>query len=294
MKYIYYPGCSLEGTAAEYNISTMALMEALGVELMELEDWTCCGATAAEGTSRMLSFALPARNIALAEKMKADCDILVPCSACYLNLKRVEKEIREDEALWKNINEVLQTEGLNLQGKVKTRHLLDVLVSDIPAANIAANVTHPLENLTIAPYYGCQCLRPYAGFDDPEAPRSMEPLIEATGASVHKWDMGARCCGASLVSTAPDAGMELVANILDAAQGADAVATVCPMCQMNLEAYQKRASKKRAARYEVPVLYLPQLLGLAMGLPGEQVRLDLNLCVPDSFRYKLKNGLHPA
>ncbi|MFO8111608.1 MAG: CoB--CoM heterodisulfide reductase iron-sulfur subunit B family protein [Desulfosalsimonadaceae bacterium] len=287
MKYIYYPGCSLEGTALEYNISTKSVLGALGVELVELDDWTCCGATAAEGTSHLLSFALPARNIALAEKMKEDADILVPCSACYLNLKRVEREIVMDPGLLKKINQVLETEDLALKGKRKTRHLLDVLSSDIPARDIASAVVRPLKGLRIAPYYGCQCLRPYAVFDDPEAPRSMEPILAALGASVYDWDMGGKCCGASLMSTAPEAGIELVAGLLDAAQDADAVVTVCPMCQMNLEAYQRRASKMRKAHYDVPILYLPQLMGLAMGLPDEQTRLDLNLCVPDGFRHKL-------
>lgn len=286
MKYIYYTGCSLEGTAAEYDISTRAVMEALGVQLLELEDWTCCGATAAEGTSHLLSFALPARNIAAAEKMQAGCDILVPCSACYLNLKRAEREARHDPVLFKQITQVLETEDLAFKGKIKTRHLLDVLSTDISAADIASGVTRPFENLSIAPYYGCQCLRPYAVFDDPEAPRSMEPIIKALGASVYKWDMGGRCCGASLVSTAPDAGLELVAALLDAARGADAIVTVCPMCQMNLEAYQKKASKRRNVHYEIPVLYLPQLMGLAMGMSEKQLGLDLNLCVPDAFRQK--------
>ncbi len=290
MKYIYYPGCSLEGTAAEYNISTKAVLNALGAELVELEDWTCCGATAAEGVSHLLSFALPARNLAAAEKMKIKCDILVPCSACYLNLKRVEREIREDPSLFKKINQVLETENLVLKGTLKSRHLMDVLASDVPAADIAEKVVHPMTGLRIAPYYGCQCLRPYAVFDDPEEPTTMEPVIKALGASVHEWDMGGRCCGASLMSTAPEAGIELVAELLDAAQGADAVATVCPMCQMNLEAYQKRASKLRHTHYEIPILYLPQLMGLAMGLPGDQVRLDLNLCVPDDFRRKLPDA----
>lgn len=288
MKYIYYPGCSLEGTAAEYNISTTALMAALGVELAELDDWVCCGATAAEGISHLLSFALPARNIAAAEKMNAHCDILVPCSACYLNFKKVEAEIRDDPGLFKKINQVLAAEDLSLKGNIKTRHLLDVLVTDIPIDDIASKVTRPFENLSIAPYYGCQCLRPYAAFDDPEDPHSMDGIIEALGASVHEWDMGGKCCGASLMSTAPEAGIELVAALLEAARGADAVVTVCPMCQMNLEAYQRRASKKRNTRFEMPVLYLPQLMGLSMGLTEHDVRLDLNLCVPDSFREKLK------
>lgn len=290
MKYIYYPGCSLEGTALEYNISTKSVLGALGVKLVELDDWTCCGATAAEGTSHLLSFALPARNIALAEKMKGDLDVLAPCSACYLNLKRVEREIVLDPGLLKKINQVLETEDLVLKGKRKTRHLLDVLSSDISARDIASAVVRPVNGLRIAPYYGCQCLRPYAVFDDPEKPRSMEPILVSLGASVYEWDMGGKCCGASLMSTAPEAGIKLVAGILDAAQDADAVVTVCPMCQMNLEAYQRRASKMRKTNYAMPILYLPQLMGLAMGLTDEQIRLDLNLCVPDGFLHKLPDA----
>ncbi len=294
MKYIYYPGCSLEGTAAEYRISTMALFEALGIELVELDDWTCCGATAAEGVSHLLSFALPARNLAMAEKMKAKSDILVPCSACYLNLKRVEQEIKDDHSLLRKINQVLAVDDLVLKGTVKTRHLLDALVTDVAPDDIASKIVRSMDGFRIAAYYGCQCLRPYAVFDDPEEPRSMEPLITATGASVYPWDMGGRCCGASLMSTAPEAGIELVAALLEGARDADAIVTVCPMCQMNLEAYQKKASKQHHTHYEVPILYLPQLLGLAMGLNDEQVRLDLNLCVPDSFLKKLANTLQPA
>ncbi len=294
MTYIYYPGCSLEGTAAEYSISTMALFETLGIELIELDDWTCCGATAAEGVSHLLSFALPARNLAMAEKMKAKSDILVPCSACYLNLKRVEQGIKDDHSLLRKINQVLEADDLVLKGTVRTRHLLDVLVNDVALDDIASKIVRSLEGFSIAPYYGCQCLRPYAVFDDPEAPRSMESLITVAGASVYPWDMGGRCCGASLMSTAPEAGIELVAALLEGAQGADAIVTVCPMCQMNLEAYQKKASKQHHTHYEVPILYLPQLLGLAMGLTDDQIRLDMNLCVPGSFREKLANTLQPA
>jgi heterodisulfide reductase subunit B2 len=287
MKYIYYPGCSLEGTAAEYNIATRFLFEELGVELVDLEDWTCCGATAAPAFSHLLSMALPARNLALAEKMNAGADILVPCSACYLNLKKVEREIRTDAVLFEKINQVLTTENLALQGKLRVRHLLDVLASDISAPAILSRRRRPLENLCIAPYYGCQCLRPYAVFDDPEAPRSMEPLLAAAGASVHPWPMGAKCCGASLINTKPEAGIALVAALLSAARGADAIVTVCPMCQMNLEAYQKQAARRLNEDLEITILYLPQLLGLALGASEQDIRLDLNLCVTGTFRQKL-------
>ena len=287
MKYLYYPGCSLEGTAAEYDISTRAFLEAAGVELTEIEDWTCCGASAAEAVSELLSYALPARNLALAEKMSQDSDLLVPCSACYLNLKKVEVKAKEKAAFREKINRILAEEDLLIRGKTRVRHLLDVVSRDLGAERIKKHVTRSLEGLTIAPYYGCQCLRPYRVFDDPEAPQSMAPLIEATGAAVHPWDMGARCCGASHMSTKQEVALELVGAILKAARGADAVATVCPMCQMNLEAYQAKVSENIGEAANITIVYLPQLLGLAMGLSEKDVRLDLNLAVDPAFRTKL-------
>ena len=288
MKYQYYPGCTLEGTALEYNISTQALMNAVDAELVEIDDWTCCGATAAEATSHLLSLALPARNLALAEKMDGLSDILVPCSACYLNLKKVEEKIKKDAGLLEKINDVLEEEKLSLHGKMRVRHLLDVVSKDIGPGKIRDRVKKPFTDLKIAPYYGCQCLRPYAVFDDPEKPKSMEPLIEATGAKVHPWEMGGKCCGASHMNTKMEVGLELVHAILHSAKGADAIVTVCPMCQMNLEAYQQKISRKYQEALSITILYLPQLLGLAIGLSEKDLRLDLNLAITKDFRKKLK------
>ena len=288
MKYQYYPGCSLEGTALEYNISTQALMKAVDAELVEIDDWTCCGASAAEATSHLLSLALPARNLALAEKMDGLNDIMVPCSACYLNLKKVEQKIKKDADLLDKINDVLEEEKLSLHGKLRVRHLLDVVANDIGPDKISDMVNKPFTDLKIAPYYGCQCLRPYAVFDDPEEPRSMEPLIEAIGAKVYPWQMGGKCCGASHMNTKMEVGLELVHAILHSARGADAIVTVCPMCQMNLEAYQQKISKKYQEALSITILYLPQLLGLAIGLSEKDLRLDLNLAITKDFRKKLK------
>ncbi len=288
MKYQYYPGCSLEGTALEYNISTQALMKAVGAELLEIDDWNCCGATAAEPTSYLLSLALPARNLALAEKMDGLSDILVPCSACYLNLKRVEEKIRKDADLLGKINTVLGEDQLELHGKVRVRHLLDVMANDLGPRTIKSMVKKIFTDLKVAPYYGCQCIRPYVVFDDPEEPRSMEPLIEAIGAKVYPWKMGGKCCGASHMNTKMEVGLELVHAILHSAVGADVIVTVCPMCQMNLEAYQQKISKKYQEALSMTILYLPQLIGLAIGLSEKDLRLDLNLAITKDFRKKLK------
>jgi heterodisulfide reductase subunit B len=287
MEYLYYPGCSLEGTALEYNSSTRAFMQELEVDLLELKDWTCCGASAAEATSYLLSLALPAYILAMAEEMNGTKEILVPCSACYLNLKKVEKKSRKDPELIDKINTILKETNLRYHGQVRVRHLLDVVARDVGPSKIVSRVKNPFIGLKIAPYYGCQCLRPYPIFDDPEEPRSMEPLIEAVGAKIHPWNMGGRCCGASHMTTKPEVALELVAGILKAARGADAIVTVCPMCQMNLEAYQKKISGMFKEDMHMTILYLPQFIGLAMGLSEQALRLDLNLSITKEFRDKL-------
>ncbi|OQX27201.1 MAG: disulfide reductase [Desulfobacteraceae bacterium IS3] len=286
MKYLYYPGCSLEGTAAEYHHATEAFMQAVGAELTELKDWICCGASAAESTSYLLSLALPAVNLAIAENTDKDKDILVPCSACYLNLKRAEDKIQNDSSLSEKINTILAEKNLKVKGQTRVRHLLDVIVRDIGTETVRKLLKKRLTGMSVAPYYGCQCLRPYPVFDDPEKPRSMEPLIEAAGASVHTWDMGGKCCGASHINTKPETALQLVSKILKAAKGADAVVTVCPMCQMNLEAYQRKISSLCNEDLKITILYLPQLLGLALGISEKELRLDLNLSVTDTFRKK--------
>lgn len=291
MNYLYFPGCSLDGTALEYNLSTRALMNELDVELSEIKEWTCCGASAAEATSELLSIALPARTLALGEAMNESDQILVPCSACYLNLKTASEKMKKDHKLFETVNLALSVDDLKLKNKLKIRHLLDVLVNDIGTEKMAPHIKKTFKNFKIAPYYGCQCLRPYIEFDDPEEPHSMDAMIKMTGAEVFEWDMGAVCCGASHISTKPDVGLELVSSILRNARGADVILTVCPMCQMNLEANQSKISDRQHEDLNKTILYLPQFLGLAMGLPETSIRLDLNLAVTKAFKAKLTSDL---
>jgi heterodisulfide reductase subunit B2 len=286
MTYLYYPGCSLMGTAREYDLAARALLINLGVELIEIEDWTCCGATAADGVSRLLALTLSARNLALAEKMDRDLDILAPCSACYLNLKKAGEVCRLDRETKQRVNQALAEEHLYVGEGAHVRHLLDVLTRDMDVSYFRERVDHPLKGLVVAPYYGCQCLRPFLVFDDPERPCSMEPWIKAAGADVYDWDMGGKCCGASHMTTKPEVGRILVRRILEAAIGADVIVTVCPMCQMNLEAYQSAISREAGRDLAMDVLYLPQLLGLALGLAPGQIRLDLNLALKKEFYVK--------
>ena len=287
MKYINYPGCSLEGTAREYNNSTQAAMKAMGADLVELEDWTCCGASAAEATSFLLSMVLAARNLARGEKMEVEGDFLIPCSACYLNLRRVEDHVRRDEALLDKINAALEEEDLEYKGGIRVRHLLDVVATDFEPQKIRSLVKRSLAGLRVAPYYGCQALRPYPDFDDPQEPRCMEPLIDALGAEIHPWSAGAKCCGAALMTTKKEVALELTGGILKAARGADCIVTICPMCQMNLEAYQDPISKMTGEDLHISIVYLPQLMGLAFGLTKEDLRLNLNLAITDGFKEKM-------
>ena len=267
MRYLFYPGCTQESSALEYKTSTLDVLEALGAEVEELEDWTCCGASAASVVSDLLGVVLPARNLALAERAGDGRDVLAICSACYTNLRRTAEAVTADASLLATVNQALEVEGLTYHGAVQARHLLDVLANDFGPEAIAARVRRPLTGLTVAPYYGCQTVRPYSPFDDDQRPTSMVAILEALGATVHRHNREASCCGTSLVMTKPGLGVEMAGTILEACLGADCVVVVCPMCHMNLDAYQDKASRVMGKPLHIPVLFLPQLIGLAFGVP---------------------------
>ncbi len=273
MRYLFYPGCSQEGTALEYRDSTLAVLQALGAEVQELEDWTCCGASVAPVISDLLGFVLPARNLALTEQQADGRDLLTVCSACYANFRRTIVTLAADQKLREKVNQVLEVEGLNYRGAARVRHLLDVLANDFGPEAIRARVRRPLEGLTVAPYYGCQTVRPYSPYDDPQRPTSMLPILEALGVKVHRHSRESSCCGTSLLMTKPEVGLGMVGEILSACEGADCIVTVCPMCHMNLDAYQDKASRLLGRKVRIPVVHLPQLVGLAFGLPEETLGL---------------------
>jgi heterodisulfide reductase subunit B len=273
MRYIFYPGCSQEGTALEYRDSTLAVLQALGADVQELEGWTCCGASVASVMSELLGFVLPARNLALAEKQANGRDLLTVCSACYTNFRRTFATLAANRQLHQKVNQALELEGLAYQGTLTARHILDVLANDFGPEAIRGRVKKPLEGLTVAPYYGCQTVRPYSPFDDGQRPTSMLPLLEALGVKVHRHSREASCCGTSLLMTKPEVGLTMVGSVLEACEGADCIVTVCPMCHMNLDAYQDKVSRLLGRKVQIPVLYLPQLIGLALGLPEEKLGL---------------------
>jgi len=275
MKYSYMPGCSLLSTARGYDTSARAVIRELGSELVELEDWNCCGANAIESVSYLLSVALPARNLALAEL--ANRELVTSCSSCFLNLFKVNHRLQREPPLRGRLEEILAAAGLRYSGKCRVRHLLDVIANDIGIEAVANRVERNLSGLKVVPYYGCQTVRPYGEYDGPYLPTSMDRLIEAVGAEPFPYLWKTRCCGGVLMTTEKAIGVNLVAELLAAAQGADCIVTVCPMCQMNLDAYQGEISVQLGVRIRMPVLFLTQLLGLAFGLSERELLLEQNI-----------------
>jgi heterodisulfide reductase subunit B len=299
MAYLYFPGCSLKGTGRAYEESLRAVFEALGAPLMELEDWNCCGATAYMSIDERQAFALAARNLALAEAQNpspADgVELIAPCSACYLVLLKTQQCLATDASLCQRISTALKEEGLCYRGRVRIRHPLDVLVHDIGLQELSRRVQHPLRGMRVACYYGCQIARPYALFDDPHRPTTLDDLVRALGAEPVDWALRTHCCGGSLTGTLPEVGLRLNYLLLREAQrrGADCIITVCPLCQFNLEAYQDQIRRRYPDLNAMPVLYFTQLIGLAMGLPPQALGMQ-RLMVPliQPVGAAAKGGVH--
>ena len=275
MKYGYYPGCSLEKNASAYHQSAMAVASPLGVEFNEIEDWNCCGATEYIAINLIPAYALVGRNLALAanqEKINGGGNQLVaPCSACFLNLKKADHYMAESSDLSAVVNEALAAGGLNYNpGDVEVRHLLDIFVNDVGLEAIQEKVVKPLYNLRIAPYYGCLIVRPCSmeSFDDPEYPTTMDEMMKVLGATVVDFPLKAHCCGGHMTQISEDVALELIGRLLKNAADyeADAIVTLCPMCQLNLDAYQENVNRKFGTNYQIPILYFTQILGLAMGM----------------------------
>lgn len=276
MKYSYLPGCTLLSTARGYDTSARAVVRELGSELVELDDWNCCGgANAIESVSYLLSMALPARNLALAETSSRD--LVTGCPSCFLNLQKVAHRLQREPSLRSTLDEILGAAGLRYLGKCRVRHLAEVLANDIGGEAVANRVRRSLSRLRVVPYYGCQIGRPHDEYGGPDLPASIDGLIEAAGAELVPYLWKTHCCGGVLMATEKSIGMKLVTELLAAAQGADCIVTVCPTCQMNLDAYQREVSMELGVRIRIPVLFLTQLLGLAFELPEKDLALDQNI-----------------
>jgi heterodisulfide reductase subunit B len=262
-------------------------MRALDSKLVELPDWNCCGATGAEVVSHLLSIALPARNLAKAQQIGDQ--IVTTCSSCYFNLFRVNSHLAADAELQQELDTVLGEVGLHYDGKLRVRHLLELMVTDIGEKTIGERVQRPLKGIRVAPYYGCLVVRPYAEFDGPDLPTSMDRLLTTLGANVVPYVMKTRCCGGVLMTTQKDIGLKLVGDILGPVRDVDCVVTVCPLCQLNLEAYQREVAGKLGEPVHIPVLYFTQLIGLAFGLPEQDLKLKASLVGTQKLMQRLEH-----
>ena len=270
MSYSYYPGCSLHSTGLEYGLSTRAVFKHLGLELTELEDWNCCGASSAHVFDHELALALPARTLYQAQEFNRD--LVIPCAACYNRLKGADNALRNDSAMRSELESTL---GFKYTGAVAVRPVLAVLAEDVGVGRISAETNRPLHGLKVVTYYGCLLVRPpeIAQFDDPDNPQVMAELLRAVGAEVMPWSHATDCCGGSLSLSRSDVVQNLVGKLAERAReaGADAIATACPLCQVNLECYQKQVNREFGTDFNIPVLYFTQIVGLAFGISPKRL-----------------------
>jgi heterodisulfide reductase subunit B2 len=299
LRFGYFPGCSLEHNAAAYHKSTMAIARPLGIEFEEVEDWNCCGATEYISLNMMASMALVARNLAQAAKGNGQHPLVAPCSACYLNLRKCDYYMQVNPELADRVNTALAAGGLSYQaGTIKVRHLVDVLHTDIGCEGIASRVTRPLAGLRVAPYYGCLISRPRLGpgEQDTEYPTVLDELLASIGATVVDFPQKTHCCGGHMTQISEGTGFEMIRRLVKGATdaGADAIVTLCPMCQLNLDAFQGGMNRYFKTSYHVPVLYFTQVIGLAFGMSAQEVEIGSELVDARPALAKIGVELPPA
>jgi heterodisulfide reductase subunit B len=290
VKYAFFPGCSLQSTAWDFDKSTRAVCKALAIELQDIPDWVCCGSTPAHSSNASLAVALPAMNLQKAREM--GLPVMAACASCYARLRAANSQTRDDEEERRRVQRIT---GKPYAGDVEVRHLLDVLVNDVTVKRVRERVVRPLKGLRVACYYGCLLSRPpdVVAFDDPEHPTCMDELVEAAGAEPVEWPYKTECCGASLSLTNAPVVARLGHRLISMARqaGAQCIAVACPLCQVNLDLRQSDASKAYGEIPATPVLYITQLLGLALGLEPDDLGLDALTVSADDL---LKQCFAPA
>lgn len=258
MEFTYYPGCSLKGSAQELDESFRSISEKLGVTLKELPDWTCCGASSAHMVDAYLEAALPARDLITAERLGRD--VVAPCAGCHVRMKAASMKILENAEL---------SRQFPFKGEIKIMSGIDMLHDRDVMKRIKDRSAKPLEGLRVVTYYGCLAVRPVEVVDpeDAENPTQMDEILETIGAEVLSWPYKTDCCGGSLALTRTDLVLKLSRKLIDMAMavGADAMVTLCPMCQANLDTRQADISKMAGRNYQMPILYLTELIGMALG-----------------------------
>lgn len=280
MQFGYYPGCALHGSSNDYERSVQACLKLLGVKLQELDDWICCGATAAHSLNHLLSLALPARNLGIAERDGLK-DVLAPCPMCSMELLKARHAIQEDGALRKQISDIVE---LKVEGTTDVINLIQ-LFQKVGIEPIKEAVKRPLEHISAACYYGCLLTRPpkTVQFDDCEQPHSMEDVLEALGAKTVRWNYATECCGAGMTMANERAVLDLSNKILGnaAAHGANCVVVACPMCHVNLDMKQLDIGRAYGSEHNLMVYYLSDLVGLALGLSEKDLGIDKHFIVTE-------------
>ncbi len=278
----YYPGCSLHGTSREFDESLRAVTRALGIRITEIDDWSCCGASSAHSTDHLLGIALPARNLALAESQGFD-KVVAPCAACYNRLAAAHLEVAQESELAARMPDILGRPFENSVEVLNANHLLRDAADAIRERAATTTAPNPLVGVKLAAYYGCLLVRPpeLAGDDDPESPTSMDDVIAACGAEPVDWNMKVECCGGQFSFSRTASVVRLGRAIIDDARahGAEAVIVACPLCHSNLDLRQKAMMER--GQEPMPVLFVTQLVGLALGLPASSLGLDRHF-VPTS------------
>ncbi|MBK8978839.1 MAG: CoB--CoM heterodisulfide reductase iron-sulfur subunit B family protein [Planctomycetes bacterium] len=267
VRYAFYPGCSLDVSAVAYDESVKAVCAKLGVDLVPIADWNCCGATEYWGHDALIAQALIARNLARIDPELEQ--VTAPCAACYLNLAKVDRMMREVPAAAERVNRALAAGGLHYEpGRVRVRHLIDVLYEDVGRERLTEASTGSLDGLRVAPYYGCQVVRPFCDNDDSEQPVRMDEVLTWLGAEVVEYPVKSQCCGGHMSQISENEAFELIRRLLDCAHrsGAEVIACMCPMCQLNLDAYQGRVNHHFGTGYHLPVLFFTQVVGVALGI----------------------------
>lgn len=280
MKVSYYPGCSLEVTAKNYDLSFRQVCRSLEVDLEEVPDWLCCGSSAGLKMNRLLSLSLAAKNLSLIEKQDRK-EVVVPCPFCFRRLLSAQQEIGGD---LKTRGVILETIEAALKGDLTIRNLLGFYQDTVGLARIKAKTNKPLTGLKVIPYYGCYMVKPaqVTHFDDPENPTSMDRILKALGAEVLDWDFKTECCGASLSLSKTEKVLELSGRLLREAlfKDADAIVVACQLCQSNLDMRQGEIFKAEKKKQPLPVFYISQLMGLAFGLPPRDLGFNGHLVDP--------------
>ena len=280
MKFALFTGCVAKGATRELMTSTMKTAEALGIDFVEMKSASCCGAGVMSEKSPLLTDALNARNFAIAEEQ--GLDMITICSTCQGNLKKSEYKIDSEPDYRSRINDVLKEGGHQYQGgKINIKHFAHILATQEGMILLKERVKRPLRGLKVAAFYGCYILRPseLSDFENPDNPNGMEKIFEACGATPVYYPSRTKCCGFPIVMMNKDASLEMAGNaLIDAIEhGADLIVTGCPLCHLNLDSYQPEIEKLWKKHYEIPILHLPQLVGLALGYSPEELEVDRHI-----------------